>query len=275
MHAEYDDLFIYLPSMLVEGKSLGTAKAADLSLGQDILKAKDIDPAAFAKERKKGTTVGKRKLEQVQTRVRTKLLELIGEWDSGELYDTELRKGAAKLMKTAWRDVFLAGLRAGGTKGTGAGKGKTLVALSPGDDVWLKSAMQHETRFLNKFMTAIVDETYKMPLPRRVEMYVNALSGFYQSARVISLPESTLIRWTGPHDKKTCASCRWLFDNNPYTKYTLPVTPKSGATICLTNCRDRLTIRRVGLNEARARTKGQIRESLARKLQRIKKTGKA
>ena len=149
------------------------------------------------------------------------------------------------------------------------------MKLSPGDDVWLKDAMRHEMRFLNRFVTAVVEEAFVMPLSRRVEMYVNALDSFYQSARVIALPESTLIRWTGPHDKKTCASCRWLCNNSPSSKYTLPTTPRSGATICLTNCRDRLNIRRVGLTEARAKTKGQIREALARKLQRIKKTGKA
>ena len=283
---QYDDMIVYAPSFILaeqmeaagevfEGKAIGTAQIADLTLAADLNKMKDSNPAQFAAERKKGQTVGKRKVKEVQARVETRLSKLIDEWDDGTLYDTELRKGVQKVMKTAWKDVFLAGVRAGGTPGEGAGKGKTLVKLSPGDDKWLKGAMQHEMRFLNRFVTAIVDETFKMPLPRRVKMYVHALNSFYESARVIALPSNVVLHWKGPNDKKTCPSCAYLFENTPYTKHTLPTTPRAGMTLCLTNCRDYIFARRVDPAEAARKIKESkfTRGTHIKKLRKIKRTG--
>lgn len=248
----YDDLFIWAPSMLTEGKAVGTAKTGDLELAQLLTKNPDADLAAFANARKKGQTVGKRKLKEVQVRVKTHMLDLITDYQAHTLPEDMFRKAAVKEMKTAWRDVFLAGVRAGGVAGAGSGPGKTMVNLSSGDDKWLKGAMTHEMKFLNGFLKAIMEDDYKMPLERRTQMYVNALTSFYESARVIALPANVVVRWTGPGDKRTCIGCDYMFENNPYTKKTLPTTPRAGMTPCLTNCRDRLLIRRVEPTEALA-----------------------
>lgn len=273
--AEYDDLFIFAPSCLLdEGKALGTAKVQDVALIQDLHKMKDADPAAFAKKRKVGVRVGRRKLLKVQEKVRIRLMQHIDRYYAGTWTEKKFRTEAVRLMKGAWKDVFLAGLRAGGTQGQGPGKGKSLVKLDAGDDKWVKSAMTHEMRFLNGFLKAIIDESFKMPLPRRVEMYVRALTSFYESSRVIALPFNTIIHWTGPNNKITCPSCRFMFENSPYTKLTLPTTPRSGLTICLTNCRDRLTIRRVDPAEAvKITEKGKGATYYVRRLRQIKKRG--
>ena len=283
---EYDGAIIYAPSFLlgeqieadggiVEGKALGTAAPADLSLMRDMFKTTGLHVKEFANERKKGSKVGLRKMHTVQERTRKNLLRTFRKWDDGELDDKELRVESAKIMRTAWRDVFLAGLRAGGTPGTGAGKGKTLVKLGHGDDAWLKTAMAHESRFLNKFLTAIIEGTTKMPIERRTDMYVTALSSFYESAKVIALPSNILIWWAGPNDKKTCPSCEFMFENGPYTKWNVPTTPRSGATICLTNCRDRLFIRRVDPMEAKEALEGatRTRGGYIKALRQIKRTG--
>ena len=54
-----DDLFIFSPSMLCEGKSVGTAKRTDLILAKNYSVLKDADPSLLALERKRGQTVGK------------------------------------------------------------------------------------------------------------------------------------------------------------------------------------------------------------------------
>lgn len=285
--AEYDDLFVYLPSFvfaerleeageLFEGKALGTAKEMDLEFAKSFIQPVHLmHPTVLAKERKKGQTVGKRKLKEVQDRTKTAMMKFIVDYQANAITEKDLRKEATKVMKRAWRDVFLAGVRAGGHPGEGAGKGKSLVKLSAGDDKWLKSAMQHEMRFLNGFLKAIIDETWKMPLERRTQMYVNALTSFYESARVIALPSSVLIKWTGPHDKRTCPSCEYMFENSPFTKKNLPATPRSGMTVCLTNCRDRLFIRRVSPEEAviKEQQSAYTRGGHIRNLRTIKKTG--
>lgn len=287
IRAEYDDLFFYMPSFILaermeeagevfEGKALGTAKIADMEIAKGLHHLKGImDPAALAQERKKGATVGKRKLKEVQDRTKQALMQHIVAFQAQTLSEKELRKESTRVMKRAWRDVFLAGVRAGGYPGMGAGKGKPLVKLGADDDKWLKSAMQHEMRFLNGFLKAVIDETWKMPLERRSQMYVNALTSFYESARVISLPPNVVIKWVGPGDKKTCASCEYLFENNPYTKKNLPLTPRGGGTICLTNCRDRLFIRRVAPEEAiiKEQQAKYVRSGHIRNLRSIKRTG--
>lgn len=282
----HDDIFLYAPSFLIaerieaeggvfEGKAIGTADQADLVLAQDEYIAKDADPDNYAKARKVGSDVGRKKLKETQSRVRTKLLKYINQHQEGSIDDREFRKRSKAVMKTAWKDVFLAGVRAGGTPGTGAGKGKTLVSLGTGDDKWLKSAMQHEMRFLNRFMQAILESDYKMPLPRRVGMYVDSLRSFYDSARVIAMPANVLIHWKGPNDHVTCVSCDYLFDHSPFTKATLPTTPRAGMTLCLTNCRDRLLIRRVTADMAEATTEASryTRGGHVKNLRTIKRQG--
>lgn len=273
----FDDLFVYAPSMapLLEGKSLGTAKLKDIMLKKDMLIPKDLEPEFLAVERKKGQTVGARILERVQVRTKRKLRAVVRGYTEGKFDESELRKSAVKTMKTAWREVFLAGLRAGGTVGEGAGPGKTTVKLDAGDDLWVKGAMTHEMRFLNGFIAALVDSTYKMDPLKRADMYVDALASFYESARVIALPGNVHVFWKGPHDHKTCESCRYLFEHSPFTKWTLPTTPRSGATLCLTNCRDRLFIRRVPHEVEEVDAHGALvqRDKHVRDLRKIKHQG--
>ena len=279
---QYDDLFLYSPSFLIgeeaeqaghvfEGKAIGTAALADISLKQVMQELVGPQLPNYAKERKTGQTVGKRKLKDVQARARTALLVEIGRFEAGATDATTLKASAAKLMKMAWRDVFLAGVRASGKPPTLPGS-KALVHLSPGDDKWLKGAMAHEVRFLNSFMRAVVGQTYKMALDQRVEMYVRSLESFFDNARVIGMPPGTLIHWTGPWDDRSCPGCNYMFKNNPYTKYTLPTVPRAGMTQCLTNCRDRLLLRRVGAEAAAAAVEGKkTRQQHVGALRRLKR----
>jgi len=149
-----------------------------------------------------------------------------------------------------------------------------MVKIAPTDDKWLRSAMTHEMRFLNGFLRQIVEKTHKMPLDRRVEMYANALSSFYESARVSALPWEVVIHWAGPNNKITCPGCKYLFEHSPYSKADLPTTPRAGSTPCLTNCRDRLLIRRVEPQEASAVAEaGLTGEQHIRNLRKIKRQG--
>ena len=276
-----DSRFIFAPSYvqydaLVEGKSLGTADVDDLSLLQDIARKKDHNLANFAKARKTGSSVGKRKLKQVQKRTEDGLRGLIDQWDDSKLTEKAFRKKATKLMRQAWRDVFLAGVRAGGTQSSGLkGKDDPLALLGPGDDKWLKSAVKHEMQFFNKLLDAVVTNDFVMPIPRRVKMYVKAMESFYDSARIISLPNNTVIHWAGPRGTNMCPSCEFLFDNSPYTTANLPTTPRSGMTLCLTNCRDWLYIRRVPPKKAKEVLDGAKykRSGLIKKLRKIKRVG--
>jgi hypothetical protein len=179
-------------------------------------------------------------------------------------------------MKKAWKEVFIAGARASGLGG-GQGAGKPLVQLTTEDEKWVRSAMTHEMQFLNGMLDAIVDESFVMPLPRRIGMYMDALESFYDSARVIGLPATSAIHWIIPKkDNRVCASCKYLAEHSPYSKRTLPTVPRSGATICLTNCRDRLFVRIVDQAKAQSLHEGSpTRGTHIKQLRRIKRLGHA
>lgn len=250
VEAEYDDLLVLAPSFvayrdgLLEGKSIGTAKEIDLLfLNMDRTIKARMDPEGFARERKVGVTVAARALRDIKERVERELLRLVLKHAHGNSELMDFRGRVVKLMKTAWRDVFHAGVRSTGIKGIGSGGRGPLVQLDPEDEAWLRSAMTHEMGFLNKFIAAVHGGTWKMPLPQRVLMYVNTLTSFFDSARVIGLPATVILHWVGPNDERSCEGCRYLFAHSPYTKKVLPTVPRASLTPCLTNCRDRLLIR--------------------------------
>jgi hypothetical protein len=282
----YDDLFLFAPSVLAyeralaegltEGKALGTAPEVDLVfLDKDRTMDAFLRPEEFGLDRRSGTTVGKKALKKTQARIESALNELVFDYQSKAVDEDEFRTRAAKLMKGAWKEVFIAGVRASGVKSPV--HKEMIPALSAEDTKWLRSAMQHEMRFLNGMLTAIVERTYRMPLPRRIRMYADALESFYDSARVMGLPATVSIHWLlRKKDERTCASCLYLEKHSPYSKKTLPTTPRSGATLCLTNCRDRLLIRIVEGAKAQALMQASpTRGEHIKRLRRIKRLGHA
>lgn len=254
---QYDDLFLYAPSFtlwedlnrngdahLFEGKYVGKAREADLVLlDRDRTMDAFLNPEKFARERKVGVTVGKRRFKEIQGGVKKDLWREVSRHAKGRTSAKDFKREATRIMKRAWKDAFLAGIRSTGI--AGRGPGMSGVELAPDDETWLRGATAHEMRFLNGFIDAVTTGDYKMPLDRRTGMYVDALESFYDSARVIGLPATSVLRWTGRKDKKVCASCEYLVKHNPYHKRTLPAVPRSGLTICLTNCRHRLLVRMV------------------------------
>ena len=281
---QYDDLFVYAPSFalwearqsgdLSEGKYVGTAREVDLVfLDQDKTIEAFLHPERFAQERKVGVTVGKRRLKALQDQVYDELFSEVLRHDKRLTDPKEFKREVGKVMKRAWRDAFMAGVRSSGIQGRG--HGVSGVVLGPDDEAWFKSAVTHEMRFLNRFVAAVADQSYRMPLDRRTRMYVDALESFYDSARVIGMPATAVFRWVGKRDKKVCASCQYLQQHNPYHKKILPTVPRSGMTICLTNCRHRLLVRIVDSAKALETLHGSryTREQHVKNLLEIKRLG--
>lgn len=280
---QYDDLFLFAPSFTIaeelgwpldEGKYVGTAKEVDLVfLDKDKTMDAFLRPEEFAKARKKGVTVGKRALKRIKLRALAELLPVVLAHDRGETWNTDFQKDASTIMRRAWRDVFVAGVRSTGIRGSNP---HNPIEFSPSDEKWLKGAIKHEMRFLNKFVKAVTEQDYKMPLDRRTGMYIDALESFYDSARVMGMPATSLFRWVGKKDKRVCKSCEYLVRNGPYHKKNLPTVPRAGLTVCLTNCRHRLLVRVVGSDEAlRTLQNGGTREQHVKKLMAIKKQARA
>ncbi len=278
-----DDAFVFAPSFLLgaelnEGKAIGTAKHADLMLMKNLLKGDNVDPGSYAKEVKQGNTVGRKKLAEIQDRTKRSVTALVANLKGKKLAEDSFRTKIVATMKNAWRDTFLAGIRGAGVAGSEVGRGKLIVpeVVPKMDEVWLKSAIQHEMGFLNRFIDDIVEGNGRMPVAQRTKMYVDALESFYTSARVIGLPADVVLWWVGPHDARSCPGCNYLFSHAPYSKLNLPTTPRAGLTPCLTNCRDRILVRRAAPDEVAAviDSARYTRGSHIANLRAIKRTGK-
>lgn len=278
---EYDDLFLYLPSILkvlkgevVEGKAIGTAREEDIALLSQLGDLQSVDPERFSGARKRGRDVGKRHLKKVQAAFEDDVSRLIAAFRAKKRSPKEFAARVRNRARQAWRESFMAGLRAGGADGE-TKHSRTTVKLGPGDDKWLKSAMAHETRFLNKFIEAVLTGEYVMPLERRLEMYKRTLESFYDSGRVMALPGTAMLYWVGPRDKATCAGCEWMFRHSPFPKFVIPTTPRAGLTPCLSNCRDRLMVRNSTMQAVlKRRDELPSRDAMIRRLRKIKRDGR-
>jgi hypothetical protein len=272
------DPLIFAPSWLMEGKSVGTAKHSDLALAKNLIKGHTAG-ASFASDIKQGVTVGRKKLAEIEERTLRKLSSLIVTFQAGKLEENKFRERCVEAMKSAWRDTFLAGIRAAGTPGYEVGKGKLIIptVISSVDEAWLTSAMQHEMRFFNNFLDDTVAGKVGMPVLKRAGMYVDALESFYNSARVIGLPgKNTVLHWSAHDDDASCPGCRYLSEHSPYTKYNLPTVPRAGMCACLTNCRCRILVRKVEESEVKRLHESAVftRDRHVANLRKLKRVGK-
>jgi hypothetical protein len=144
--------------------------------------------------------------------------------------------------------------------------------LTDEDKTWINSAFMHETRFLKKFVGAVISGGGVMSYRKRAMMYANALDNVYNTGRLRGSPSDLLYYWvTSKRSNEPCKSCKWLEKMGPFTKYNLPTMPRSGATICLTNCHCRVVPRRVKPSQLNKPWKMYSKGYLLRKLREIKR----
>ncbi len=80
---------------------------------------------------------------------------------------------------------------------------------------------------------------------RRMTAYADTLKHAYYAGRVKGTPKGMVIDWISPLDRHTCKGCRYMSEHSPWTRDSLPTTPRAGDTRCLSNCRCRLVMREV------------------------------
>lgn len=131
--------------------------------------------------------------------------------------------------------------------------------LTPGDEEYIRRAVDAEMGYARKFGNDIVNDNLKMPRVERAAMYSQTLNGIAWHAKVEEQPDNVQIDWVLGHAEH-CPDCIILAANSPYSKWNLPTTPKAGATQCLTNCECKLRFKKARftdeeLDDAEAYTK--------------------
>lgn len=176
---------------------------------------------------------------------------LQGNWraELGKVF-TRVQRGEAVTSREAkglFRQFYIMAFKLGRQAG-GAVRVTGLPALRTEDKRWLETFLRKEFDFWKKFTQDVQKQAGKLPYQRRVEMYVQALSSVYHTARVLEVPPQTLFFWkTEPAEH--CVHCLYLARKGPYTRANLPTVPAAGDTQCKSNCKCRIIARQVPLQE--------------------------
>ena len=114
--------------------------------------------------------------------------------------------------------------------------------LSKEDEDWLARARSFEYRYLEGFIKALTSLEETEEFWWRADMYIDAMDAMFEAGRVDAYPnEATTVHWRlGVADH--CPDCVDLALGGPYRPDSLPTTPRSGYTQCLSNCQCSLEI---------------------------------
>lgn len=251
--------------VLTEGKGLHTVDAGRDDIRQAVVNAGfQMNPRGWKAERRGATTVSKKQFDDLQERLSRGIINYSHLFLEGKINKTRWLTWVRHLLRDSYQEAFKLGMKSSGASSVQAG-------VATFDKEWVAGAARHELQFFNRLLQQIQEGTYKGELTKRLKAYSEALQHVYYSGRVMGTPEGHIIDWVGPNDRATCNGCRFLAENSPYTKLTLPTTPRAGDTRCLHNCRDRLVIRHVGLRKFESVQKGQrSKRWYQEKLRRLK-----
>jgi hypothetical protein len=248
---------------LVEGKGLHSFDAGQDDIRQAVLDVGfKMDNRGWRTRRKSTTAVAKKQFDGLQERLHAGILNYTNDFVSGKISKTRWTQWVRHLLRESYQTAFSLGMKSSGASGVKAG-------VAQFDREWVESAVRQELKFFNRLLRQIEEGNFKGSLEKRVQAYSEALQNVFYSGRVMGTPAGHLIDWLGPNDRTTCNGCRFLIEHSPYTKVTLPTTPRAGDTRCLNNCRCRLVVRFVGHQryesvERSHRSKRWYRDKLAR-----------
>jgi hypothetical protein len=257
---------------LVESKAVGKH---DFNIQRDVVLLNATRQGVkFQRSHAAAHDAAREKLDGVLEAAYERGVSYIEKYLQNRISFEELQRGVRSSLWQGYNRSFELGMRS-----TGASKilaaHPPLYAITHADRAWLNSAFQTELRFLNGFL----DDIRKGRLPatqlpispqgklittpgnqpvtilphreippawlRRYGMYIAAIGSVFYSGRVMVTPPNHVIFWLAKLDGKTCPQCRYMARNSPYTKYNLPITPASGFTRCLGNCRCRIQLQEV------------------------------
>ncbi|MCK5615141.1 hypothetical protein KAR91_75455 [Candidatus Pacearchaeota archaeon] len=187
----------------------------------------DITAAARELASPEGIDIAKAKAYVAYTRmeagVESRVMKFMNQHEAGKIDLGQLEWGLKKEFGVAYKEAYVFGQHSVGFSGD----------LMDEDLSFIKSFKRTENKFLGKFMKAIAAEKLVMNRYERLKMYVGTIRTVFDHARVEASPDWVKIYWTPSRGARHCPDCLILAINSPYTKKTLPTTPRAGDTRCL------------------------------------------
>lgn len=271
-----DELFPGLTSiekMLIQDDLLHLLESKDIGrfTGEiSPFKQKAIDVSVGPKTKLKLEKDASKKLEILIDKLITDMEYFLGRL-KGEsdrvITKSKFKEEMKKVLRVAYLDAYKLGTRAAGlVRATDFS-----FHLGADEKKWLDKVFFSEQKYFEKFLDDVIAGESKTKSKVRIKNYANALRSVFDSSRMLQLPDDSIIHWV-LQSNNPCSDCRLLHRLSPYTRDTLPTTPKSGSTRCFSNCYCKLRVVEATPSEVnKVRRKNKNAQHVLKKLQRSRK----
>lgn len=227
----------------------------------------------YSTVRKNSHSAATRQLDGIKGTFVHELSKICRSYKSGLITRNKLSDATKAVFDKAYLSTYRLGLKASGLNVLTAGnKAHPQGPMAdPNDKEWIKSALRHERRYWNDFLEDLIADNFKrFTLNDRIKMYADTLDSVFNTARVVGQPFHSVIYWILDSEADNCPGCRFLRDNSPYTRDTLPTVPKAGACSCIYNCKCSLRIATATPDVWQSIKSSKKRDFLIRRLAQLK-----
>jgi hypothetical protein len=209
-----------------------------------VLSYATTNGSSFHKGKSRARSAARKQLERVLQNTHVRLVALVDSYKKKKKAKFDaFKKDFKSILLRAYYKAYELGLKSTGASAfLTAGGGKL---ITPSDRKWVESAFRQEMRYLNKLLTDIKLNRYPNKWPKRIGMYVATVGSVYYTGRVAVTPPNHALFWVAKIDSRICPQCRYMATHSPFTKYNMPITPASGHSRCLSNCRCSIAVRPV------------------------------
>ncbi len=163
---------------------------------------------------------------------RNQYVKLVNRFAAGKITKFQFTKSSRQMFERAHMKSWTFGLRAFNPSAN----------LEEFDLKEIKKTVDKQMLFAEKMATQIKAKDTTMPIARRAAMYANAADGSFEMAAITRMKDVNIYwRLTA---RKSCSTCIALATSSPFSAGTLPTVPRAGRTICVTNCKCFLEVKR-------------------------------
>lgn len=249
---------------LNEAKSIGGHKSAKVPWRNHALVATlrtAVRPFSQKVREQAGRAKSLPAFSRLERSFKNDLTSIFNRVKSGESLSSKYVKG---VFRKYYTQAFKLGKQAGGNT-------SITSIIRQEDRRWIETFLDKEFKYWKKFVNDIRTSTGKMAHDRRLNMYVSTLNSMFETSRVLETPPQTLYYWkTSPAEH--CPECLFLARKSPFIKANLPTVPRSGDTICKSNCRCTLETKYVSLLEyKKVSDRSPTRKDLMREMKRLRR----
>lgn len=256
---------------ILEGKDIGKFRG-DIS----VFKQRAIDTAAALPRpvisRRGIEKLTGKQLDLLVTELQREMLSHLSRYRAEEpsrrITEAQFRKKMKQSLSNAYRKAYFLGTEA---SGLGQANDKLFKHSSGSEKNWLNSVISQEQKYFNKFLRDLIRGVSQKQAVIRIGNYANAVRSVYESARILQIPDNSILHWV-LQSGNPCPDCRLLHRLSPFTKATLPTTPKAGSTRCLSYCYCKIRVVKAKPGEVeRVTRKNKSAEAVLRKLRQNRK----